>query len=165
MHTEYTLLTGSNLGQSEQLLNEARKLITLRVGPVLSSSDIFRSVSWGFEADGFFLNQALKIRSDLLPLEVLSQIHTIEMALGRVRTDSGSYESRTIDIDIIHWSEGAVDHDVLKVPHPMLPYRRFALLPVGQIIPDEIHPVLNLSYLALNELCMDRSIVEPHVKV
>jgi len=162
MHTEYTLLTGSNLGQREQLLDDARKLISLRLGPVLAYSYIYRSAPWGFEAEGFFLNQALKVSTHLLPLEVLAEIQDVEMALGRVRAGSGFYESRTIDIDIIHWSQGSVDCDVLKVPHPMLPYRRFALVPVVQIIPDDIHPVLNLSYRALNERCTDLSVVEPY---
>lgn len=164
MQTEYTLLTGSNLGQKVQLLDEARKLISQRLGLVVASSDIYRSASWGFEAEGFFLNQALKVSTHLLPLEVLAQIHEIETALGRVRTGSGSYESRTIDIDIIHWSRGSVDCDVLKVPHLMVPFRRFALIPVVQIIRDEIHPVLKLSYRELNEICTDQSVVEPYTK-
>lgn len=162
MKTDYTLLLGSNLEDKERFLTSAGFMIADTLGKVVATSGIFRSSPWGFESDEFFLNQALVLRTSFQPLEVLAAVHRIENALGRVRADAKGYQSRTIDIDIIHWSGGIVEEQSLKVPHPMLEFRRFVLLPVSQVIPDELHPRLSVTYRQLIETCTDASTVEPH---
>ncbi len=96
---------------------------------------------------------------DLAPQQLLSAIHTLENELGRVRRASPGYSSRTIDIDILHWSGGELTSDNLVIPHPLIHQRRFALTPLKEVGGDLVHPVLNEPYSALLEKCADLSSV------
>ena len=83
-----TLLTGGNLGNRQHNLEQAAKLISRQIGPVVLSSEIYESEPWGFEAEELFLNQALVVETTLSPTAVLDRIHAIERSLGRIRREN-----------------------------------------------------------------------------
>ncbi|MCF8256167.1 MAG: 2-amino-4-hydroxy-6-hydroxymethyldihydropteridine diphosphokinase [Flavobacteriales bacterium] len=136
-------------------LKEAGTEIEDRIGKVTSTSSIYRSEPWGFQSTHHFLNQALIISSELSPIEVLMVIHQIEEGLGRIRESLAGYMSRTIDIDILHWNGGTITEATLKVPHPLIAQRRFALLPLCEIAGGAIHPTTGLTYQELLNACSD----------
>jgi len=153
----YLILSGSNLGNRRLLLAEAFKKLEVLSQLSVTGSLLYESEPWGFDAEQSFLNQAVIIHSDLLPGEVLKELIHIENALGRQRAYSGSYESRTIDLDILLADELVIADSDLQVPHPRMHLRRFVLLPAAEIAGDWIHPGFNLNVQQLLDICEDKS--------
>ena len=85
----------------------------------------------------------------------------IESLLGRVRGEK-QYSSRVIDIDILLYEDMIIDEESLKIPHPLLHERKFVLVPLCEIEPEMIHPVLKKSFAELLEICEDKSEVKKY---
>ena len=152
------ILLGSNMGNREELLNEAIEHIELRCGRVVLKSSLYESEPWGFDADVYFLNQAIAIESVLSPHDLLKELLTIEAELGRKRKENHiGYESRPIDLDIIYYDDIINNDEDLILPHPRLHLRRFVLMPICEIAPDFIHPILQETNSGLLERCEDHS--------
>jgi len=147
---------GSNLSDRKIMLNKAIEYLQLKVGEIKLESKIYESAPWGFEAQTSFLNQILVVKTELKPLEILVQIKSIEKKLGRVKT-SESYESRTIDIDILFYNDEIIELPELIIPHPQLHKRGFTLVPLAEIAPELNHPVLNKPIKDLLRDCEDQS--------
>jgi len=154
------LLLGSNCGERPHLLANAVRLLSETIGEICAVSPTYNSPPWGFDSDSDFLNQAILIESSLAPKEVLASILVIEESLGRKRSaELSGYTSRTMDIDIIHWSGGIIAERDLLIPHPRVQDRRFALTPICDIAGEWVHPHFNSTYLSLLASCKDDSIV------
>jgi 2-amino-4-hydroxy-6-hydroxymethyldihydropteridine diphosphokinase len=152
------ILLGSNMGNREELLNEAIEQIELRCGKLVLKSSLYESEPWGFDADIYFLNQAIAIESVLSPHDLLNELLTIEAELGRKRKENHiGYESRPIDLDIIYYEDIINSDEDLILPHPRLHLRRFVLMPICEIAPDFIHPILQETNSGLLERCEDYS--------
>ena len=136
----YHLIIGGNLGNRVATLAASRKLIGAEAGEILKASTVYETQPWGVEDQPWFLNQALEIRSSLLPSEMLRVIKDIETKVGR--QPSEKWHARTIDIDILVCGEEIVHLPDLDIPHPLFHQRNFALVPLMEIAPDLIHPVL-----------------------
>ena len=145
---------GTNLGDREALLNKALELITESVGPVSASSGIYETEPWGFKSGNNFLNMVAQVHTDLNPADLLKKLALIENQLGRKR-GSRKYVSRTIDIDILLYGDRVIDRPDLKIPHPLIHERRFVLVPLCDLAPDLLHPVLNKTFAVLLKECRD----------
>jgi 2-amino-4-hydroxy-6-hydroxymethyldihydropteridine diphosphokinase len=99
------------------------------------------------QAQPWFLNCAVAIETELSPREVLDRILSMELAMGRVRVEKRG--PRPVDIDIIFFGDEVVDLPGLTVPHPAMQSRRFVLVPLAEIAPGVIHPLLKKSVLEL----------------
>jgi len=152
---------GSNLGNRENNLKQAVERIEEYIGPVLKSSSIYITEPWGFKAEEEFLNIVVKIETKLTPYGILEKILMIESLLGRVR-DRKKYSSRLIDIDILLYEDKIVEEEILKIPHPLLHKRKFVLVPLCEIEPELIHPVLKKSLADLLASCEDKSEVKKY---
>ncbi len=152
------LLTGSNIEPRLENVNRAEALIARHIGKVIRKSSIYQSPPWGFDAETFFLNQVICVRTDLSATEVLQSILSIEKTMGRERSGK-NYSSRNIDIDLLYYGQESHDTSYLVVPHPRLHERRFTLEPLVEIADSYIHPVLGKSNLELLKSCPDRSMV------
>jgi 2-amino-4-hydroxy-6-hydroxymethyldihydropteridine diphosphokinase len=150
---------GSNRGDRIGYLETAVGMITKKIGKVFSKSSIYMSEPWGFMDDHFFLNQVIWVKTLLSPLEVLDTIREIENELGRKRSGKG-YKARTMDIDILLYSDKVIDLQNLKIPHPLLPDRNFVLIPLAEIAGSYIHPVLKKSVDCLLKECNDQKQVK-----
>lgn len=138
---KYVLLTGSDIGDRSRNLDDARKHISSIIGDVLRSSKVHETEPWGFESDTRFLNQALLINSHLGPEELLQSILFIEKKMGRKRNKM-QWTSRLIDIDIISAEDLAFDSPELTIPHKNMQQREFVLIPLCEVAPNWMHPVL-----------------------
>ena len=155
------ILLGSNMGNREELLSEAIELIELRCGKVVLKSSLYESEPWGFDAEIYFLNQSIAIESILSPHDLLNELLAIEAELGRKRKENHvGYESRPIDLDIIYYDDIINNDEDLILPHPRLHLRRFVLMPLCEIAPDFIHPIIRESNSVLLEKCEDHSEVK-----
>jgi 2-amino-4-hydroxy-6-hydroxymethyldihydropteridine diphosphokinase len=73
--------------------------------------------------------------------------------MGRIR--SVKWGARIIDIDILFYDNEQIQDDNLIIPHPALVERRFTLIPLNEIAPDFLHPVLNKTIASLLLTCTD----------
>ena len=142
------LLLGSNLGNRQQILAKAIELIDEKIGVIISQSKNYETKAWGKTDQPDFLNIAVCISTNLMPMEVLEQTQAIEEQLGRVRIEK--WEARLIDIDIIFYEQEIINiPNYLHIPHPLVQERVFALEPLVEIAPDFIHPVLEKTVIEL----------------
>ena len=155
MHNVYLLL-GSNIGNSLESINSATEEIMLHIGKVTKKSSLYKSEPWGFNAENYFLNQVIQLETNLTPDSLLSSILEIENKLGRKRT-AGNYESRTIDIDILFYDDLIIKTSHLSIPHPLIPIRRFTLIPLDEIASFYKHPETHLSVKETLNKCRDTS--------
>lgn len=147
------LLTGSNMGTREDYLSSAKREIALQCGTVQKQSSIYETAAWGKTDQPAFLNQALEIMTPLNARQLIRRLLKIEKQLGRIREEK--YGPRLIDIDILMYGNEIHQYDLLKLPHPELPNRRFALLPLSEIAGEVIHPVLQQTVAGLLAVCPD----------
>lgn len=136
MATMYLSL-GTNLGDRRQNIASALDLIANEVGIILSASDIIETDPWGFESPHAFLNMAVKVETNLQPLQALHATQLIERRLGRDRkTADRQYHDRLIDIDILLYDDLVMDTPELTIPHPLMYQRPFVMEPLSQIAPE-----------------------------
>ncbi|MEI8225557.1 MAG: 2-amino-4-hydroxy-6-hydroxymethyldihydropteridine diphosphokinase [Bacteroidota bacterium] len=152
---------GTNLGNRENNLKEAVARIEEHIGQVLKSSSVYETEPWGFQSGDEFLNMVVKVETKLIPAGLLERIQMIESLLGRVRGEK-QYSSRVIDIDILLYEGMVIDEKSLKIPHPMMHERKFVLVPLCEIEPELVHPVLNKSVASLLKTCKDKSNVKKY---
>lgn len=160
MNTAY-LLTGSNLGESASQLTLANQLIAQKCGKIIAQSSIYQTAPWGNKDQPFFLNQALKLATELEPEELMRELLQIETSMGRVRTFK--YGPRVIDLDMLFFNNLIMHKTMLQLPHPAISARRFVLIPMAEIAPDFLHPVLNKTIQNLLLDCTDTSDVQKKI--
>ncbi len=149
------ILQGSNEGDRINILNQSLNSIGSTIGSISMISSLYESEPWGFQANQWFLNRVIMVKSDLEPLDVLERLMEIETQHGRTRIEDGIYHSRTLDLDILLIDDIILSLPNLTIPHPHFHKRRFTLLPLCEIIPDYIHPSLEKSILTLLNTCKD----------
>ena len=147
------LLTGGNMGDREKYLAEARELLVEHCGKITALSSLYETAAWGKEDQPSFLNQAVEMETDLPPRQLIRRVLKLEKRMGRERKEK--YGPRLIDIDILMYGEEIHNYPLLKLPHPELPNRRFALLPLAEIASDLLHPVYKKSITDLLGECKD----------
>ena len=152
------LILGGNMGDRQENLNQALKLLT-RYGVVLCrASSVYETEPWGMQDSQFFLNMAINVQFEGSPHQLLELCLTVEQQMGRVR-NKNKYSSRIIDIDILFFNNEIISTSNLEVPHPRIRQRKFVLVPMVEINPDHVHPVYHQSVVKLLEVCEDKSVV------
>ena len=147
---------GSNLGAREDYLNRAAAELRRTAGVrVVWCSSVYETDPWGNTAQGRFLNAAVEVETALDPPALMCELKRIEKALGR--TQGERWGPREIDIDILLYDGLVHETATVTVPHPALPERRFALVPLREIAPDVVHPVSGLTVEEMARACRDGS--------
>lgn len=144
------LLLGSNLGDRENYIRQARDLINQQIGFVELCSSLYETAAWGKTNQPNFLNQVIRLRSGMTALKLLKSIWSIEDDLNRTREER--WGARTIDIDILFYGSEIINLPELIIPHKLLQERRFVLMPLDEIASDMNHPVLQKT---IHQLLLD----------
>ena len=137
-------------------MQDAVHAIFEEIGAIHKISSVYETPALGFEGDPF-LNCVLWVRSLHTAKQVLARLQKIEKSLGRTRSSETTYESRTIDIDILLYSDEVIKSKTLLVPHPRLEQRKFVLQPLAEVNSALIHPVLQDNVVKLLSKTEDTS--------
>jgi 2-amino-4-hydroxy-6-hydroxymethyldihydropteridine diphosphokinase len=148
---------GSNLGdRAGYLLLAVRGMLDAGLD-VIRLSSIYETAPVGNEDQPPFLNMVAELRGPTLPSpdQLLARLLRIEYALGRRR--DVPMGPRTIDLDLLIVKDERVNTEFLTLPHPRLHSRRFVLVPLHELAPNLVHPVLGRSIRELLDQTTDKS--------
>lgn len=139
-HTAF-LSIGSNIGDR---LENCKKAIARLAGyegiEIIKKSSFYETEPWGEIEQAWFFNCVIEIKTELVVKDLLFLLLNIEKEFGRNRAEKGG--PRVLDIDILFFDKEIIQSEDMVIPHPFLHQRRFVLMPLSEIAPDFIHPVL-----------------------
>jgi 2-amino-4-hydroxy-6-hydroxymethyldihydropteridine diphosphokinase len=148
---------GSNLGDPEAQIERALRHLDEQSVRVEEVSSLYRTEPVDAPTELWFLNGVARVSCDFGPRELLAICQEIESSQGRERTIH--HGPRTIDLDLLLLGDALMDSPELTLPHPELHLRRFVLVPLAEIAPELIHPILGSTMKELLGWCPDTSAV------
>lgn len=155
MNKVYILL-GGNVGDVNANFEKVETYLIENAIIITQKSSVYITKAWGNENQPDFKNRVLEIETDLPPLDLLRCLLEIEKKIGRIRIKGEKWTERVIDIDILFFNDDIINQTPdLVVPHPFISQRRFTLVPLYELVPDFIHPVLKKSIHSLLNDCKD----------
>ncbi len=108
-----------------------------------TASGLYRTQPVGYTEQAWFVNAAALVETTLSPKEILDALLNIEQSMGRIRQEK--WGPRIIDLDVLFYNRQVIEEADLVLPHPYLDRRRFVLVPLMDVAPDWIHPLLGLT--------------------
>lgn len=136
---------GSNIGDKRRnCLDGLERLTGNGQVDILSMSGFYKTEPVDYIDQDWFVNAVAKVSTRLDPFDLLKAMAAVETVLGRQR-DTVRFGPRIIDLDIIFYDHRVIDSPLLVVPHPRMHKRRFVLVPICDIDPKLLHPVLNVT--------------------
>ena len=154
---------GTNLGDRKKNLDRA--IISLDSRPdltILRTSGIYETEPWGMTDQPNFLNMVAEIATSISLGELLERVKKLEQDMGR--EDGPRFGPRLIDVDILMLEDQVVNQPDLQIPHASLHLRAFVLVPLTELAPDLIHPVLGETIAQLASRVNGLDGVKPLVK-
>ena len=136
------LLLGSNINPLTNIKRAISEIEKLEGVSIIAKSSLYETEPVGILNQPWFINCCLEVSTLLSPRDLLYQTQGIEEAMGRTR--QVKWGPRVIDIDILLYGEKIISEEGLIIPHPELHRRLFALIPLSEIAPDILHPVLKV---------------------
>ena len=153
MSLEVWVGLGSNLGDRQANLKFAVHHLG-EFGSIGRLSDIYETEPWGLKDQPTFLNAVVSVYPETPdPLSFYLRLCDIELEAGRRLTQR--WGPRVLDLDLLFWGVTRIETEQIVIPHPQVAERRFVLLPLAQVAPDLIHPVLGCTISELLRRCPD----------
>ena len=132
---------GGNVGDVRETFRKAiANICGMTQAALIARSSDYVTPPWGEEKQDRFINACIEIDTALDPHALLFTLHKIEKKFGRDRDRETRWGPRTLDLDLLLYGAAIVDQPGLRVPHPHLHERAFALLPLLETWPDAFIP-------------------------
>lgn len=139
---------GSNIGDRISFIEKAyREINNIQDTKIINKSSLYETEPWGEIKQDDFLNSVTEIDTNLDSASLLKELKNIEKKIGRNKTNK--WAEREIDIDLLFYGNEIIENEFMNVPHLQIENRKFVLLPMSEIAPDFIHPVLKKSIAVL----------------
>lgn len=130
----YYIGIGTNIGNKQNNIDLALRMLAQRAGTILARSGDFVSEPWGFKSENNFLNIVIALETSLAPLDLLHTTQAIELEMGRQhKSVNGIYHDRIIDIDLLQADGIRLQTDELTLPHPLIEQRDFVRIPLSEV--------------------------------
>jgi 2-amino-4-hydroxy-6-hydroxymethyldihydropteridine diphosphokinase len=153
------LSLGSNIGDRYSYIKDTiAKIKSRKRIKVVKCSSIYETEPWGIKEQGEFLNCVIKIKTEIPPVELISEMKETEAEIGRVKKTH--WGEREIDIDVLFYDDLIYSDEEISIPHMEVQNRRFVLVPMCEIAPEYIHPAFDKDMIELLEITGDNSIVK-----
>jgi len=147
---------GSNIGDREVCLQRAVEKLHSHSGIVVEQcSSLYETEPIGVSEQPLFLNMVLEGRTYHSAYTLLDIVKKIEKEIGR--TPGTRWGPREVDIDVLFYNGAIIKNDKLIIPHPEIPFRRFVLEPLCEIVPDFVCPKTQCTIRQLLAVCRDSS--------
>ncbi|HAV41224.1 MAG TPA: 2-amino-4-hydroxy-6-hydroxymethyldihydropteridine diphosphokinase [Acidobacteria bacterium] len=154
---KYYMSLGSNLGDRGRHLKQARLLLEKAGARILRQSSVYETEPVDYRQQPWFYKQVLEIEIACNPISLLDLVKDIEQRMKRRPAfDKGP---RVIDIDILLAGKTVVQTQKLMIPHPRMSFRNFVMIPLLEIAPDLVHPLLHETVAELVRTTGDNSAV------
>ena len=153
MSTITYLSLGGNLGNTIEIFQNSREILTKKVGKITQISSLYQTAAWGPIPQNDFINQVIEVETKLSAPKLMDILLEIELQQGRVRQER--WGPRTLDLDIIFFGEQLISTENLEIPHPRMEDRKFVLIPMVEINPNLIHPISRKSIRQILLECKD----------
>lgn len=152
---------GANLGQPQEMLDWVLQELDGALGKVRRVSRVYQTTPWGNAPGPDYTNAVIEFETSQSARDLFVMLTELERASGRERPYANA--PRVCDLDLLlHRDEIITQHD-LTVPHPHLHLRRFVLAPLCDLVPEEKHPLLKVSFRELLGRVADDGKVVPIV--
>lgn len=134
---------GSNLpspalGMPAQICERALRRLDSGDIHLCAISRFFESAPVPASDQPWYVNAVARVDTALSPADLLTRLHAVEQAFGRVRRQVN--EARVLDLDLLDYN-GQRNEGAPLLPHPRMAQRAFVLLPLRDVAPDWRHPV------------------------
>ena len=136
---------GSNLGDRAAQIQGALEEMPAAGVAVLRVSPFYKTEPVDYHPQRWFVNCVVEVETELMPLQLLKALQSIERKLGR--RPGIPKGPRPIDIDILFYANAVVRSAALTIPHEHLHERRFVLIPLCELAPQLRHPVTRQTVL------------------
>ncbi|MBS1903393.1 MAG: 2-amino-4-hydroxy-6-hydroxymethyldihydropteridine diphosphokinase [Bacteroidetes bacterium] len=138
MHHAYIGI-GTNIEPRFERMRAAIEALSM-IGSIAAESEIYETTPMGYTEQSDFLNAAVRLETDLSATELHTALKGLERHLGRQHRER--WHEREIDFDLLLFDDEVILSETLTVPHPEMLRRAFVLVPLAEIAPDLVHPVL-----------------------